>query len=89
MLVSDKTELVNEILANEEPPTKWRLPLLERAAKRVHRLELLLKSWYLYRLDVLIRSVRQSSFINRNLKAEYLAGLSEIRAEWQANQELF
>ena len=94
-LVSDKAELVNEVLASEEPPAKWRLPLLERAAKHgapgsfSRRLEPLLKHWYLYRLDRLIRSFQRSSFINKNLKAEYLAGLQEIRDEWQERQDLF
>ncbi|MCJ7703210.1 MAG: hypothetical protein MUO62_16635 [Anaerolineales bacterium] len=86
---------MNEVLASEELPAKWRLPLLERASKRgaqsslPHFLEPLLKRWYLYRLDRLIRSLQQSSYINKNLKAEYLASLKEIRTEWQARQDLF
>ena len=94
-LVSDKGELVNEVLSSEEIPAKWRLPLLERAAKQdsigflSHNLELLLKRWYLFRLDRLIRSFQQTSYINKNLKAEYLAALQEIRDEWQDRQDLF
>ena len=94
-LVSDKAELVNEVLASEEPAAKWRLPLLERTAKQgsigflSHHLELLLKRWYLYRLDRLIRSLQRTSFINKNLKAEYVAALQEIRDEWQDRQDLF
>ncbi len=74
-LVSDKAALVDEVLSSEELPAKWRLPLLERAAKRgapgsfSHRLEPLLKRWYLYRLDRLIRSFQTTSFINKNLKS--------------------
>ena len=94
-LVSDEAELVNEVLASEELPAKWRLPLLERAAKQdsigflSHNLEPLLKRWYLYRLDRLIGSFQRTSYINKNLKAEYLAGLQEIRDEWQERQDLF
>lgn len=95
ILVSDKAELVNEVLASEEIPRKWRLPLLERAAKDAslgslsQHLEVLLRRWYLYRLDRLIRSFQNTSFVNKNLKTEYLVGLGEIRAEWQTNQDLF
>ncbi len=95
ILVSNKAELVNEVMGSEEIPKKWRLPLLERVAKRgslgslSRRLESLLKRWYLFRLDWLIRSFRNSSFINKELKDEYLAGLQEIRAVWQACQDLF
>ena len=94
-LVSDKAELVNEVLASEELPAKWRLTLLERAAKQdsigflSHHLEPLLKRWYLFRLDRLIRSLQQTSYINKNFKAEYVAALQEIRDEWQNAQDLF
>ena len=91
ILVSDKAELVNEILASEELPAKWRLSLVERAAKhdRLSGLGLLLKRWYLYRLDRMMRSVQHSSYINKDLKAEYLEALQEIRDEWQERQDLF
>jgi len=94
-LVSDKAELVNEVLASEEIPAQWRLTLLERAARRSDQdaqsgtLGSLLKRWYLYRLGRLIRSFQHTSYINKNLKAEYLAALQEIRDEWQDRQDLF
>jgi hypothetical protein len=95
VLVSDKAAVVNEVLSSEELPSGWRLPLLERVAKGGQlgqfspHLESLLKRWYLYRLDRLIRSFQNVSFVNKNLKNEYLAGLVEIRADWQERQDLF
>ena len=91
ILVSDKNELVNEVLGREEVPRKWRLRLLERAAKRYRlgSLRVLLKRWYVYRLDRLTRSLQHSSYINKDLKAEYLEALQQIRAEWQERQDLF
>jgi len=91
ILVSDKAELVNEILGSEELPAAWRLSLVERATKqgRLSSLGLFLKRWYLYRLERLIRSVQHSSYINKDLKAEYLEALQEIRDEWQGRQDLF
>ena len=91
ILVSDKSELVNEVLGREEVPRKWRLRLLERAAKRYHlgSLRVLLKRWYVYRLDRLTRSLQHSSYINKDLKAEYLEALQQIRDEWQERQDLF
>lgn len=95
ILVSNKAELVIEVLASEEVPAQWRLPRLERVVKRgtpgplAHSLERWLKRWYLYRLDRLIRSFQLSSFVNKDLKAEYLSGLREIRVEWETRQDLF
>jgi hypothetical protein len=91
ILVSNEAELVNEILGSEELPAKWRLSLVEKAAKHDHLsgLGLFLKRWYLYKLDRLIRSVQHSSYINKDLKAEYLEALQEIRAEWQERRDLF
>jgi hypothetical protein len=95
ILVSDKAELVNQVLASEEVPHKWRLCLLERAAKNdamgflSSSLTRLLKRWYLLRLERLIHSLGTASFINKDLKAEYLAALREIHDEWQERQDLF
>lgn len=95
ILVSNKAELVNEILAREEIPQKWRLGLLERVAKKdslgslSSSLAGLLKRWYLFRLDRLVGSLGAATYINKDLKAEYLAALKEIKEEWQERQDLF
>lgn len=94
-LVSDKAELVNQVLASEEVPQKWRLRLLELAAKNdalgflSSGLTGMLKHWYLLRLERLIHSLGTASFINKDLKAEYLASLQDIYDEWQERQDLF
>ena len=89
ILVSDKAELVNEILGSEELPAAWRLKWLEGGASRFSFTQQWLKRWYLNRMDRLIRSVQHSSYINKDLKAEYLEALQEIRDEWQDRQDLF
>ena len=94
-LVSDKAELVNQVLASEDVPPKWRLRLLERAAKNESlgflssSLAGLLKRWYLFRLERLIGSLGAVTYINKDLKAEYLEALKEIMAEWQERPDLF
>ena len=88
ILVSDKAELVNEILASEELPARWRLRWLQ-GVSRFSFTHQWLKRWYLNRMDRLIRSVSRSSYINKDLKAEYLEALQEIRDEWQERQDLF
>ena len=91
-LVSDKAELVNEVLGSEELPSTWRLRWFETASRSSSALQHLapwLKRWYLYRMDRLILSVQRSSYINKDLKAEYLEALQEIRDEWQERQDLF
>ena len=94
-LVSDKAELVNQVLTSEEVPQKWRIRLLELAAKNdalgflSSSLTGMLKRWYLFRLERLIHSLGTVSFINKDLRAEYLAALLEIHDEWQERQDLF
>ena len=91
ILVSDKAELVNEVLATEEVPAKWRLAWLERAAanRGLSWLSNMLKRWYLYRLDRLIGTLSTATYVNKDLKAEYLAALQEIKGEWQERSDLF
>ena len=88
ILVSNKAELVNEILGSEELPVAWRLRWLERSS-RFSFTHQLLKRWFLNRMDRLIRSVQHSSYINKDLKAEYVEALQGIRDEWHKRQDLF
>jgi hypothetical protein len=91
LLVTNRLALINSIILTEEVPAVWRVPLLDGAASRGtslfwRKVRWLLYAWYLYRLDRLCSLIRNSSFIKKDDKHEFLEALAQIRSDWASQK---
>ncbi len=95
IMVAGPFAIINELMTTEEVPAGWRIRWLEALANRNRAswwgrsLYRLLVGWYLFRLGRLAHTVRISSLISKDDKADYMSAFQEIRSVWSSSSDLF